>query len=996
MRKSILVLVAATAILIAGCGGGQKDLKVGDMIHGFKLEQKRFVKELHAECYLFRHVKSGARLLKVASKDDNKTFSIAFKTPPPDDTGLPHIMEHSVLNGSENFPVKSPFDVLMQGSLQTFLNAMTSSDFTIYPVSSRNMKDYFNLMHVYLDATLKPLLHKDERILKQEGWHFELENADAPLVYKGVVYNEMKGAFSSPQRQLGFLLYRELFPDTNYGKSSGGWPASIPELTYEQFKNFHARYYHPSNSYIFVYGDADVEKELEFIDREYLSGYDRIDVPSEIPMQSAFTEPKLARGEYGVPEGAGTDHQTFIAWASVFGKNTDQETAIALDILSDALVNNESAPLRRALREAGIGKDVNAYVDTIQQNVFQLTVQNAEASDLDNFNKILKTTLEQVVRDGFDQKVLNGLINRMEFRLREGRGTYTGIIAAMGALPGWMFANDPFVSLSYEKPLEAIKVKVADRYFATLARKVLLENSHAATVILEPRPGLERKRAEDVQAELAAKKAAMTPEKIAELVKETQELLEYQRREDSPEALKTIPLLEIADIERNEESYSLNHGDVDGVPLMAFNEFTKGIVYVDLYFDASSVPVELIPYLQLYNEMVGMLDTEKYSFTDLENEVNANTGGISTSLQTFMVERDDARMKPFFRVSGKVMPDKIDKMLSLADQQIHKTLWEKDLKRLADMVRRMKAGAEQRLSRNGMGVAAMRLGSYFSNSGNWLDHTQGLEYYRFLHGLTLNLDEGMDEIIARLREVEKLVLNRNALSVAVTCQKDDMGAVRKALPDFISQFEAREVKPVTYNFPMEARNEGFKDASKIQYVLKGYDFKKLGYTYSGKMEVLQQLLSRVYLQNRVRVQGGAYGGFSMISPEGNLAFASYRDPNLRKTVENYKGAGEFLRNFKPAEPELRRLIIGTIAGRDRPLNPQQKGREAVRRYVMKLDQANIQKEREEILGTTAEDLRGFAKMIDEIMAKDYLCVVGNEKKIEEQKDLFKSVEKLRE
>jgi len=996
MRKSILVLVAATAILIAGCGGGQKDLKVGDMIHGFKLVKKQFVKELDAQCYLFKHEKSGAELLKVAAKDDNKTFSIAFKTPPPDDTGLPHIMEHSVLNGSENFPVKSPFDVLMQGSLQTFLNAMTSSDFTIYPVSSRNMKDYFNLMHVYLDATLKPLLHKDERILKQEGWHYELESPDAPLVYKGVVYNEMKGAFSSPTRQLGFLLYRQLFPDNNYGKSSGGLPAAIPELTYEQYKAFHNKYYHPANSYIFVYGDADMEKELEFIDSKYLSGFDAIEVDSDIPLQASFDAPRTAHGQYGVPEGASTEGQTYLAWGAVSGRNTDQEMTIALDILSDALVNNESAPLRLALRSAGIGKEVNAYVDNVQQNVFQLTVLNAEASDLEKFHQVVKATLEKVIAQGFDRDVLEGLINRMEFRLREGRGSWTGIMAAMGSLPGWMFADDPFISLSYEKPLEAIKAKVGEKYFENLARKVLLNNPHAATVVLEPVPGLERERAEAVQKELAAHKAKLNADEIAALVKQTKELIEYQQREDSPEALATIPLLEIADIEKKEEEYPLKKEQVEGVDVLAYNEFSKGIVYVDLYFDAASVPVDLIPYLQLYNELVGMLDTEKHSFTDLENQVNRHTGGISTQLDTFPVKRDDARLKPYFMLSGKVMPDKLDKMFELADQQLNHTLWGKDAGRLESLVKRMKARSEMMLSRNGMGTAAFRLLSYFNNSGAWKDRTNGLEYYRFLNDLTKDFTARRLELVSQLEKIHDLVVRRNGMFVSVVCHDDDMAAVRAALPAFFNGFERKDVESHQLDFPKQALNEGFKDASKVQYVIKGYDFKQMGTEYSGTMEVLQQVLSRIYLQNRIRVIGGAYGGFAQIDPSGALAFFSYRDPNLRKTVENYKQAGEFLRKFAPTEPELRRLIIGTIAGRDRPLTPHQKGSEAVEQYIMQIPHATLQKERDEILAATAEQIRGYADLIEKIMAKNYICVVGNEKKIEEQKDLFKTVTKLRD
>ena len=998
MKKQILaaVTIALSMILLTGSDGktsqSAEPLQIGALVHGFKLEQKQFIRELDGEGYLFRHLKSGARLLKVVSKDDNKVFSVAFKTPPPDDTGVPHIMEHSVLNGSENFPVKSPFDVLAQGSLKTFLNAMTSSDSTIYPVASRNDKDFSNLMHVYLDAVFKPLIHRDPRILQQEGWHYELESPAGPLSYKGVVYNEMKGAYSAPERQLDYVMNKALFPDNGYGNSSGGRPEAIPQLTYEHFKAFHRKYYHPANSYIYVYGNGDMEKELAFIDDHYLSGYDKIDVDSRIPLQKPLTTPALVRGQYGIPEGTPVAGKTYIARSSVYGLNTDQELNIAMDILAEALVNHQAAPLRLALQKAGIGRDVSSWVNSVQQPVFTITVTNAEAKDLPRFEQVVADTLKEVAAKGFDRTTLDGIINMQEFRLREGRGAFTGIMGAMMASSGWMFADNPFITLSFNKELAAIRSKLDRKYFETLIEKALLNNPHTCTAVMEPKPGLEKELATELENKLAAIKGKMSPEEIAAIVAQTQELIAYQQRKDDPETLKTIPLLEIADIEKKQEDLPLKQETLAGMPLLVFDTFTKGIVYFDLYFDAGAVEQELIPYVQLYSDLVGMMSTAEYAYGDLENQVNLHTGGISTALDVLAVSRDDERMKPYFLMRGKAMPEKLGRLADLMKQQLLLSKWD-DGDRLRELLLRTKAQFEQNLAYNGLGIARSRLASYISNRGAYQDLTSGFGYYQFLSDICRVPDLNM--ITSKLKTVQAKLVNQNGLRVGVTCQDEQLKAVKNALPAMLAGLPKNESKAVEYRFAKEPLNEGFQDASKVQYVLKGSDYKKLGFQYSGEMNVLSQLLSTVYLQNTIRVQGGAYGGFAIMDNAGFLAFASYRDPNLKKTVENYLGASRFLSDLTLDERDLRRLIIGTISGWDRPLNPNQKGYIAVRRYLVGDTLAMLQKERDEILGTTVDDLKGFAKMVKEVMAQNYLCVVGNEKKIEEQKDLFKKILPLR-
>jgi hypothetical protein len=995
-RISFTAFIAVALLSLSGSTQAAKEknpLQPGAMVHGFQLEQKQFVPELDGECYLFRHQKSGARLLKVVSQDDNKVFSVAFKTPPPDDKGIPHIMEHSVLNGSENFPVKSPFDVLSQGSLNTFLNAMTSSDFTIYPVASRNDKDFSNLMHVYLDAVFKPLIYRDPRIFQQEGWHLELESPEAPLTYKGVVYNEMKGAYSAPERQLDLLMSRSLFPDSPYGKSSGGHPDSIPQLTFEQFKAFHQKYYHPANSYIYLYGNGDMKKELAFINEKYLAGYEKIAVESRFPKQSPPAAPKTVRGHYGVPEGAATEKKTYIARSSVYGVNTDQELNIALEILAEALVNHQAAPLRLALQKAGIGRDVSAATDTVQQPVFAVTVTQAEAADLERFNQTVQDTLNQVMAKGFDRTTLEGIINSYEFAMREGRGAFTGITGAMMSAGGWIFSDSPFTTLSFNKELAAIRSKLDQKYFEQLIENVLLKNPHTSTVVMEPRPGLEKELATQLESRLAEIKSKMGPEEIAAIVKNTRELVAYQQRQDDAQALGTIPLIEISDIEKKQEDLPLAIDTVAGAPLLHFNTFSKGIVYLDLYFDAGAVAQELIPYVKLYSDLLGMMSTAAFSYGDLENQVNLHTGGIFTRLNILAVHRDDGQVKNYFSMHGKAMPEKIGRLAELMKQQLLHSKWG-DEARLREMLLRTKAQFEQRLAYNGLGIARTRLGSYLSNQGAYQDLTAGFGYYQFLNAVCKEND--IQRVIEKLELVQDRLINRDGLKIGVTGQDEQLQAVKKALPAMLAELPKKEFRPAAMRFSREPLNEGFQDASKVQYVVKGGDYGKLGFQYNGKMNVLNQLLSTVYLQNTIRVQGGAYGGFVMMDDCGLLSFASYRDPNLKKTVENYRGASAFLSSLSLEERDLRRLIIGTISDWDRPLNPSQKGITAVRRHLRGDTLAMLQKERDEILGTTLEDLKGFAKMVEQVMAQDVLCVVGNEKKIEEDKDLFKKILPLRQ
>ena len=992
--KNPLILFLLIAALFADCDTQSKrrvaKLEAGNVYHGFTFVKEKEVEEYAALVRLFEHKKSGARLIKVETDDDNKTFAIAFKTPPRSDSGTPHILEHSVLNGSKNFPVKSPFDVMAKSSLRTFINAMTASDMTVYPVSSRNHKDYLNLMHVYLDAVFFPLIYDDPRIFKQEGWHYELDSADAELTIKGVVYNEMKGAFSSPTRELDYVVSQGLFPDTGYGFSSGGYPPAIPSLTYERFLDFHRRYYHPANSYIMVYGDHDLMKELEFIDREYLSKFDKIEVDSTIRLQEPFEEMKVISAEYPIPESGSEADQTYLNLSFVTGLGKDRELAMAMNILSSALVNQPGTPIRRALQDAGIGKEVRGYADDTKQSVFSLTVEKANPGDRDRFREVVFSTLRKVAAEGLDKRVVEGLINRMEFQLREPRSGYQGLMVGILALNGWMYADDPFLTIGYKAQLEGLREKLKTDYLEKIIREKLIDNPHSLLTVLEPRKGLMEAGQQQLREELADYRATLSEEQIRELVAQTEALREFQQTPDSREALDKMPLLTLEDIKARTDYFRIEPRQEEGVRFLTYPTFANDIVYARMIFDARVIPQEMIPYVSLLSEVLGKLNTKNYSYGDLDTEINIHTGGIRTDLVVYQEDRDLEKIRPKFVIEGKVMNYKIPEFLKLC-REIAVNSKINDPVRLREVLTRHQANLEARIERNGLGVAMDRLASYYSNSGQYDEQRRGLTYYRFVTGLVNNYEENSSQIIKNLLETAGTLFKKSNLEIAVTASDKDLDRLIREISLFTGSLLEGSSEMSDYSFDFTAKNEGITSASKVQYVVQGYDFKKLGYDYTGHMVVMNQILSRDYLHEKIRVMGGAYGGFSGLSGNGTVYFGSYRDPNLQQTLEHYQNAAGFLESFTADDTAMTRHVIGTMARYERPYTAQMKGESALENYYENISEEQVQRIRQEILSTTPADIRELAKMVSEIIGRDYYCVYGNESRMREAEELFTSL-----
>jgi len=962
-------------------------------IPGYRLIEKRFVKEINSTCYYYEHVKSGAKVFKMANDDPNKMFSITFKTLPDNDCGTAHIMEHSVLNGSLHFPVKSPFDIAVKGSLNTFINAFTSKDRTSFPVASMNEKDYFNLMHIYLDAVFNPLIYQNEKIFKQEGWHYELTDLNADIQYRGVVYGEMKGSFSNPARYVTYYTYKNLFPGNVYGYESGGYPYAIPELTWDEFKAFHTKYYHPDNCYIVLYGNEDVEKELSFIDKEYLSKYEKRNINFPIEEHRPFPTLKRVEAHYPVMEGAQTKNQTFLNLCYVTNHGKDITKTYALSILAYYLFNNESAPVRLALEKAGIGKNVSCSVQSYKQNIAQIQLQNANPEELDTFYNIIIRTLKETLNKGIDKSEIESVLNAYEFSLREDNNAQKGISYLSNVLPDFMYNNDPFAGLLYEKVLVELRENLKTDYYEELITSTFLDNNYALLLSVSPKPGLDKEFALADKAKLKAYKDRLSETELNQLIHETKALIQYQESKDSPEDIAKIPNLSLSDIDKKASYYAAEYKEINNHKILFYNDHTNDIVYLKLFFDLRVLPQEMIPYVSLLSDLLGAVDTKNYSYEDLNKAINNHTGGIQTSLILYLENNDDDNLIPKFLVSSKATVSKRDALLELNKEIVCNSVFN-DTNRLKNLIKRLHVQLQSQFYRDGSRLASGRLSSYISKSGLFNEYVSGYEYYLFLSDLVKELDKNPGKIIDNLHNVSRLLFTKDNLMIGLACNTDNFNTLIPQLPLLSDALQTHTSTYKKWNLTMKNKNEAFSTSSKVQYVYSGYNFKKIGYEYNGKMLVLNRIMSRDWLNQEIRIKGGAYGGYSTLSYSGNVSFVSYRDPNLSETLEKYKQTSDFLQNLQLSEKEMTQFIIGTIAGLDQPKNITAKSMSAYGNYFTKTDASFYQKERDAILSTSLEDIRSYAKMIKEIANKNVVCVYGNAEKLESNKQLFSKLIKI--
>ncbi len=965
----------------------------------YELIREEYLDDIKSAGMVFRHKKSGARVCILSNADENKMFCAAFRTPPENSTGVPHIIEHSVLNGSKNFPSRDPFMQLAKGSLNTFLNAMTYPDKTMYPVSSCNDKDFNNLMHVYMDAVFYPNIYNYRQIFMQEGWHYEMENADDELKINGVVYSEMKGAMSSPDRAIYDIGEQSLYPDTTYGVNSGGDPDVIPELSYEYFINFHKRFYHPSNSYIFVYGDFDVEERLAFMDENYLSAFDKIEPNSDITSQPHFGSktPKKITKSYSVGSEDEVEGKSFLGFATLVGSNLDVLDARAWGVIESVLINSEGAPIKQALIDAGIGEDVyGGFGNHMLEDNFSVVAKNAKSEDIDKFYNIVIDTFKRQVEDGIDEKSLLAVINRAEFAFREADygGFPRGLDYASNMLQSWLYDdNATFAYMHVLDDLAELKKRIGTGYFEGLIKKYILESDHSILIDLVPERGLVEKKNEELKARLAEYKASLTAEEIAHIVEETKLLREYQSREPSEEELNCIPSLERSDIPRETVPYYNEEREIGGCRAVYHDVETNGITYAECAFDFGAIPEKYIPYVGLLGHILGRVDTESHSFKDLDTEIKLNTGSLGFRGGIVRNFKEAGEFYPSFYISTKVLAENVPFAFECASEIIRESKFD-DAKRIRALLAEVKSDNQRMIIGRGHSVAVNRVSSYFSKADAYLEKLSGLDFYMFICDLLDNFDERADEIAENLRRVVNYVFDPKNMLLSLATDEAGYKATEAAIAKFrealqdmdhASLGEADEIVPT-------AKNEGIMIPSPVNYVAMGGDLAKAGIKYTGAMQVVRNAINVDHLYQQIRVKGGAYGcgcGFSAEAMKG--FFWSFRDPNLTNTLDVYKATGEFTRNVKFDEKELTKYIIGTFSDYERPISPAGKASRSFAAYRLGKTYEDVVRERGEMLDITEEDFRAVAEAFDAVVSENCFCVVGNEKAILDNRDMFGDV-----
>ena len=953
------------------------------------------IDDIRSKGLLLRHKKSGARIAVLENSDPNKVFYIGFRTPVSDSTGVPHIIEHSVLCGSKKYPEKDPFIELAKGSINTFLNAMTYPDKTVYPVASTNDTDFKNLMDVYMDAVLHPAIYEHPEIFSQEGWHYELPDENSDLTLNGVVYNEMKGAFSSPDDVFSREIMSSLFPDTTYHFESGGDPEVIPSLSYEAFLDFHRRYYHPVNSYIYLYGDCDMEERLSYLDREYLSKYEKIELDSSVSAQTPFTEIKRVEKDYPIESGSDTAEKTYISLNKVIGEG-DTLFHTAFEILDQVLLNSPAAPLRIALSQAGIATDIMGGFDTSTlQPTFTIELKGSDEKHLEKFLSIVRDVLSGQVEKGIDKKALLGALNVSEFRFREADfGSYPkGLVYGLSMLDTWLYDDmRPFDLLHGVATFKALREKLDTNYFEEITKKYLLDNLHGSVLVLKPKPGLSAEREKALSKKLSEKKETLNDDELRAFCENTEKLKEYQSTPDTEEALLTIPMLERKDLRRSIMPFKNEVSDEHGITVVSHDYVTNGIHYLELLFDITDMDAQTLPYLSFFAKALGLVDTKDRSYADLANEIYLHTGGITCDT-SFFTSYKEGLTKLYFAVRGKFFYEEGENAFSLIQEIMDRSDFS-DTGRLEELLKQDYAGFQEKFLTAGHSAAVSRVNSYFSKKGLKAELIGGVDYYNFVKELLSDYGSKKQELSKRLEALKKEVFRKDNIIVSSTMEKnadDGFSAFLSGLSGSLS--DDRPSETVEELVPVR-KNEGLSTAASVQYVARGGDLLRDGGKYTGAFEVLRTILSLDYFWQNIRVLGGAYGCMSSFSRSGEMSFVSYRDPHLQRTNGVFEKTADFIESFDVSERDMTKFVIGTIGRIDVPRTPTAEGRRSMTHFLSGLSDEEIQKTRNEILDAEPSDIRALSPMVKKVMNQDYLCVIGNEEKIKKEEKLFMKVEAL--
>ena len=964
------------------------------MYKNYKIIKEQELKDINAFGTLMIHEKSGAKVLLLSNEDENKSFCIGFRTPPYDNTGLPHILEHSVLCGSRKFPVKEPFVELMKSSLNTFLNAMTFADKTIYPVASCNDKDFKNLMDVYMDAVLYPNIHSIEEIFKQEGWHYELDSLEGEISYNGVVYNEMKGAFSSPDGVLGRESFNSLFPDTTYGVESGGNPDYIPELTYEKFKEFHKKYYHPSNSYIVIYGNCDMEETLKWIDDEYLSNFEKININSQIEVQKPFENIIEKTVLYPVNAEQGVENKTLMSYNIALQPKTPIKDLFALDIINQVLLQSAGAPLKKALLDEKIGDVIEGQFDSeILQPVFSIVSKNTNVDMKDKFIKMIQNCLLEYSKKGLNQKSLLAAINNYEFKLREADfgGASKGLIYTISCFGTWLYDDcDPFSTFEYSSIFNFFKENIDTNYFEKIIEKYLINNNHKSIVICQPSLDIQSEKEKELKLKLSKYKESLTEEEINKLIEDTKSLKAYQAAPDTKEGLDTIPLLKKEDLSYDVlPLYNIEY-NISDIKVLHHNYPTNKIAYIRVLFDVKTIPADLIPYLGFFSKLFGALNTKKHSYESLEQDILINTGGIKSQIFT---TSNETQTGVYLSIEVSSLFDKIEYSLDVINEIILTSDFNmKD--RIFECLSQFKNYLQQALVHSGHSKALTRALSYTEENYYFNDLVDGIAFFDKLNEILKEYDDKFEDFVLKMNEISKYVFTTNNMILSFTGEEEGFNIFKQSIPMLINGLSKSISNDDLFVYSPIQKNEGFKAPFDVNYVALTGNFMKDNLEYNGSLLVFENAVKTDYLWKNVRVLGGAYGCMCGFGRRGQIFFVSYRDPNLSKTIDVYKGVLNYIDEFNPDEDEMIKFIIGAVGNYDFNKSPSHKVKRALISYLSNITEEDYKKEKAQLINCSIADIKKVSSYIASIIKQNNICVIGNETKIENEKQLFNEVKPL--
>lgn len=952
-------------------------------LHGFELLNDTTLPEISSRVRHYRHLKTGAELLSVENDDENKSFGVAFQTPAPDDSGLPHILEHSVLSGSRKYPMKDPFAEMIKTSLASFINAMTFPDMTIYPVASTNLKDFYNLIDVYLDAVFFPLI--PQQTFQQEGWHYELTPDGQGLVYNGIVFNEMKGYVSSAEIVMDTLVPGTLLPDTPYAHESGGDPAAIPNLTYEQFKAYHQTYYHPSNARFFFYGDDQPEERLRHIDA-VIREFERQPITSLFGLQARFSEPRTIVKAVDAGEATDEDNKALVTVNWLLSEVTDTRRMMALALLNNILIGSSASPLTVALQESGLGEDLvgSGLTPYSREAVFSIGMKGILSEDASEVEGLILETLGDLADNGIDRDTIAAAINTVEFDLRE-RNTGRlprGLAVFMGMLPVWMHGGDPVHGLAFEDDLRAIRIAYAEnpQYFEELIGEYLLNNPHRTTVVLTPDPQVAPDRSAAEQAQLDNANATLTDADRARIAEEVKALKARQEAVDTAETLALLPTLKLDDLDRMIKPIPTEDIDLNGVKLLYHDLGTSGVVYLDMAFDLQTLPIEWVPYVSLFSKALTELGTTTQDFVSFQNRIGAQTGGIDAG-EIAQLTFHDQQPVIHLLIRAKAMAVQTHELLEIVREVLLNINFD-NRERFRQMILEEKAQTEAYLGLYGQGLSSSRLRGQFDVAGWFHEQTSGVSQLFFLRTLAEQLETRWDEMLHTFNAIRDRVINRASLIVNLTTDRRYLDEIVPALRDFVAQIPLKDSETQHWDYTTTPTHEGLAVVTQVNFVGKAANFTELGYAIHGSQNVIQNQFNLTYMYNKIRLQGGAYGGSLNVNPiTGVGAFLSWQDPNIVETLATYDAASTYLRALDLSRSELEKAIIGAVGSVDAYLLPDAKGVSALLNRLIGYSDTMRQQRRDEMFSTTLQNFRTFADVLDEVAKQGHVVVVGSAERL---------------